>query len=86
MPNFAKESKSKLHWYVENYPSPHPFFQPAMDALEQKEAEEAALAESSLHWSKTAACCGKVAGIAAILTLAVMIISCLFSIFQTSRL
>src|ERR1700751_491100 len=40
MPEFEKESKTKLQWYIENFPSPHPFFKPAMAALERKEAEE----------------------------------------------
>jgi hypothetical protein len=40
MPDFEKESKTKLRWYIKNFPSPHPFFGPAMAALEKKEAEE----------------------------------------------
>jgi hypothetical protein len=40
MPNFENESRTKLRWYIENFPSPHPFFQPAMAALEKKEAED----------------------------------------------
>lgn len=40
MPDFENESAVKLRWYVENYPSPHPFFRAAMAALEKKEAEE----------------------------------------------
>jgi hypothetical protein len=40
MPDFASGSKEKLRWYIENFPSPHPFFAPAMAALEEKEAEE----------------------------------------------
>jgi hypothetical protein len=38
VPDFEDESKVKLHWYIENVPSPHPFFKPAMAALEKKEA------------------------------------------------
>ena len=40
MPDFENESKTKLRWYIENFPSPHHFFKPAMAALEKKEAEE----------------------------------------------
>ena len=40
MPEFENESRVKLRWYIENFPSPHPFFQPAMAALEKKEAED----------------------------------------------
>jgi hypothetical protein len=40
MPDFEKESREKLRWYVANFPSPHHFFGPAMAALEKKEAEE----------------------------------------------
>ena len=40
MPDFENESTVKLRWYIENFPSPHPFFKPAMAALEKKEAEE----------------------------------------------
>ena len=35
-PEFEKESKAKLQWYIENFPSPHPFFKPAMAALEKE--------------------------------------------------
>jgi hypothetical protein len=40
MPDFENESKEKLRWFIANFPSPHPFFKPAMAALERKEAEE----------------------------------------------
>lgn len=40
MPDFENESRVKLRWYIENFPSPHPFFKPAMAALEKKEAED----------------------------------------------
>jgi hypothetical protein len=40
MPDFENESKIKLRWYIENFPSPHPFFRLAMAALEKKEAAE----------------------------------------------
>jgi hypothetical protein len=40
MPDFENESRTKLRWYIENFPSPHQFFKPAMAALERKEAEE----------------------------------------------
>ncbi len=40
MPDFENESKEKLRWYVENFPSPHHFFKQAKTALEKKEAEE----------------------------------------------
>jgi hypothetical protein len=41
MPDFDNESPAKLRWFIEYFPSPHPFFKPAMTALEKKEAEAA---------------------------------------------
>jgi len=40
MPDFEKESRAKLRWYIDNFPSPHPFFGPAMAALGKKEDED----------------------------------------------
>lgn len=40
IPDFENESTIKLRWYIDNFPSPHPFFKRAMAALEKKEAEE----------------------------------------------
>jgi len=40
MPDFANLSKIRLRWFIDNFPSPHPFFQPAMATLEKKEEED----------------------------------------------
>jgi hypothetical protein len=39
MPDFENLSEVRLRWYIEQFPSPHPFFGAAMAALEVKEAE-----------------------------------------------
>lgn len=44
MPDFENESKAKLRWYIDNFPSPHKFFKPAMAALEKKEAVDSSRA------------------------------------------
>lgn len=76
-PDFTKKSKAELRWIIEQYPSPHRFFKPAMAALAQKEDEDAAMAEESLFTSKRSLRWGIYAVIIGIIALIIGIVSLL---------
>ncbi len=66
-PDFENKSKAELQEILKNFPSPHHFHKPALEALSKREIKEKEQIIETIKWSKIAA-------ISAIIGIIVMII------------